>query len=109
VSSFSSYNKHVHGASRVTGHWNLCAVVPVVSRITHCWVVYIFSLTLPHSTAVQLAWPDQALHNGGCLLLLCVCVAELQYAASLAMCILASHCYFNSSAASMARPSPAQR
>lgn len=27
--------------------------------------MYIFSLTLPHSTAVQLAWPDQALHNGG--------------------------------------------
>jgi hypothetical protein len=26
--------------------------------------LYIFSLTLPHSTAVQLAWPDQALHNG---------------------------------------------
>jgi hypothetical protein len=26
--------------------------------------LYIFSLTLPHSTAVQVAWPDQAIKNG---------------------------------------------
>jgi hypothetical protein len=26
----------------------------------------VFGLTLPHSTAVQVAWPDQALTNGGC-------------------------------------------
>lgn len=26
--------------------------------------LYIFSLTLPHSTAVQVAWPDQAILNG---------------------------------------------
>jgi hypothetical protein len=26
--------------------------------------LYVFSLTLPHSTAVQVAWPDQAIKNG---------------------------------------------
>lgn len=26
--------------------------------------LYVFSLTLPHSTAVQVAWPDQAITNG---------------------------------------------
>jgi hypothetical protein len=38
--------------------------------------LYVFSLTLPHSTAVQVAWPDQAITNGAACLLagwLCVC------------------------------------
>ncbi len=26
--------------------------------------LYIFTLTMPHSVAVQTAWPDQAVNNG---------------------------------------------
>jgi hypothetical protein len=39
------------------------------TRVYSWSFLYIFSLTLPHSTAVQLAWPDAALHNGECWLL----------------------------------------
>lgn len=34
------------------------------SKVYYWSFLYIFSLTLPHSTAVQITWPDQAVKNG---------------------------------------------
>lgn len=39
--------------------------VPEGYTRVYAWsFLYIFSLTLPHSTAVQVTWPDQAITNG---------------------------------------------
>jgi hypothetical protein len=67
--------------------------------------LYIFSLTLPHSTAVQLAWPDQALHNGE---------QTLSFFKRLCTLLGSEHLQphtatLNSSAAGVARPGSAQR
>eukprot|EP00882_Tetradesmus_deserticola_P028341 GHRQ01031570.1.p1 GENE.GHRQ01031570.1~~GHRQ01031570.1.p1 ORF type:complete len:343 (+),score=116.09 GHRQ01031570.1:318-1346(+) len=64
------YNGFAVIMSAFGGHANAIEImdsmfVPEGYTRVYGWsFLYIFSLTLPHSTAVQLAWPDQALHNG---------------------------------------------
>uniref|UniRef100_A0A383V9J1 Amino acid transporter transmembrane domain-containing protein n=1 Tax=Tetradesmus obliquus TaxID=3088 RepID=A0A383V9J1_TETOB len=64
------YNGFAVIMSAFGGHANAIEImdsmfVPEGYTRVYWWAfLYIFSLTLPHSTAVQLAWPDQALHNG---------------------------------------------
>jgi len=44
--------------------WTACLCLSATARVYLHSFFYIFSLTLPHSTAVQVTWPDQAITNG---------------------------------------------